>query len=46
MGQELYFLVQGVAHVILAVKLEIKVQTIPGKGDYFGEDSLLNVCVR
>ena len=43
-GEEVYFMIEGVAHVILTIELEIEVQAILEQGDFFGEESLLNSC--
>ena len=46
MGQEIYFLIEGKANVVLTKNLEIEYEAVLEQGDFFGEESLLNVCLR
>ena len=46
LGQEAYFLIEGVAHVVQSTVQNVQVQVILEQGDYFGEKSLLNICIR
>ena len=46
LGSEVYFLIDGTAHLVKNDHQKIEILAILQQGDFFGENSLLNICQR